>query len=57
MEFPFLYPAGSFSWGIALGATFAVTLIIVATVVLHRTIARWENRRFRQGREKAYDKI
>jgi hypothetical protein len=57
MEFPFLYPAGNFSWGIALGATFAVTLIIVATVVLHRTIARWENRRFRQGREKAYDKI
>jgi hypothetical protein len=57
MDFPFLYPAGSFSWGIALGGAFAIVLIIVATILLHRTIARWENRRFREGREKAYDKI
>ena len=57
MNSPFLYPAGSFSWTIALGGVVAVVLIVVATVLLHRTVARWENRRFRKGLEKSYDKL
>ncbi len=57
MNSPFLYPAGSFSWTIALGGLAAVALIVVATVLLHRTVARWENRRFRKGLEKSYDKL
>jgi hypothetical protein len=53
----FPYPAGSFSWSIALGGLIAITLVIVATILLHRTVARWENRRFRKGLEKSYDKL
>jgi hypothetical protein len=57
MDSPFLYPAGSFSWTIALGGLVAVVLIVVATIVLHRTVARWENRRYRKGIEKSYDNL
>jgi|MudIll2142460700_1097286.scaffolds.fasta_scaffold634575_3 hypothetical protein len=57
MNSPFLYPAGSFSWAIALGGVAAIVLIVLATVVLHRTVARWENRRYRKGIDKSYDQL
>jgi hypothetical protein len=57
MNSPFLYPAGSFSWAIALGGVAAIVLIVLATVVLHLTVARWENRRYRKGIDKSYDQL
>ena len=53
----FLYPAGSFSWAVALGGLLALGLVTAGTVLIFRTVGRWENRRFRQGREKSYDKL
>jgi hypothetical protein len=57
MDSIFPYPSGTFSWVIALAGLGAIALAIVATVLLHRTIGRWENRRFRKGMEKSYDKL